>query len=182
MITIEDIKKWAKPHPSHKLRGRGGKQTRFGNSWEMYKVIPVDEKGDAIKLKLAGSYFLIGFFHDPFINFYDDTSYVIVEYAKTGKIFKLRSMIKADFEIDQIQKKLKTKSIEDFVEGSWSRLSDDLAEKLDRLRCFFNKNLNPDKLLLEKKIELVEKHLLSGSIRRKLKIETGKRQEIIIRY
>jgi hypothetical protein len=31
MITIDDIKKWAKPHPTTKFTGQGGKQTRFGN-------------------------------------------------------------------------------------------------------------------------------------------------------
>jgi hypothetical protein len=42
--------------------GTYSKKTSYGNSWEMYKVIPIDEKGAAIKLKLAGSYFLIGFY------------------------------------------------------------------------------------------------------------------------
>jgi hypothetical protein len=138
--------------------GTYSKQTSYGNSWEMFKVVPINEKGEEFKLKLKGQFFLIGFFHSP------------------------NSLIEFDFGIGKLQSKLKAKNIEDFLEGRSNGLSQDLAEKLNRFKSFFNKNLNPDKLLLDKKIELVEKHLFNGTKRGRLKIEAGKKGEIILRY
>lgn len=119
--------------------GKYSKETSYGNSWEMFKIVPVNEKGEEIKLKLSGSYYLIGFFHETDINYCEDTSHVIVEYEKTKKRFKFKSMIKTDFEIDVIQKKLRSKTIDDYVEGSWSILSEDLPEKMNRLKNFLIK-------------------------------------------
>ena len=42
MITIDDIKKWAKPHPTTKFTGKGGKQTRFGNHKVEFSIVGGD--------------------------------------------------------------------------------------------------------------------------------------------
>ena len=43
MITIDDIKKWAKPHPNTKFRGGTGKQTRFGNNKIEFSIVGGDD-------------------------------------------------------------------------------------------------------------------------------------------
>jgi hypothetical protein len=42
MITIDDIKKWAKPHPTTKFTGKSGKQTRFGNHKVEFSIVGGD--------------------------------------------------------------------------------------------------------------------------------------------
>ena len=42
MITIDDIKKWAKPHPTTKFTGKGGKQARFGNHKVEFSIVGGD--------------------------------------------------------------------------------------------------------------------------------------------
>ena len=39
MITIDDIKKWAKPHPTTKFNGGNGKQTRFGTNKVEFSIV-----------------------------------------------------------------------------------------------------------------------------------------------
>jgi hypothetical protein len=42
MITIENIKKWSKPHPTTVIRGGNGKQTRFGNDKIEFSIVGGD--------------------------------------------------------------------------------------------------------------------------------------------
>jgi hypothetical protein len=42
MITIKDIKKWAKPHPTTALLGGNGKQARFGNGKVEFSIVGGD--------------------------------------------------------------------------------------------------------------------------------------------
>ena len=42
MVTIDDIKKWAKPHPKTKFTGRAGKQARFGNHKVEFSIVGGD--------------------------------------------------------------------------------------------------------------------------------------------
>jgi len=42
MITIDDIKKYAKSHPTTKFTGRGGKQARFGNNKVEFSIVGGD--------------------------------------------------------------------------------------------------------------------------------------------
>ena len=44
MITIDDIKKWAKPHPNTKFSGGTGKQTRFGNNKVEFSIVGGDTR------------------------------------------------------------------------------------------------------------------------------------------
>ena len=44
MITIDDIKKWAKPHPNTKFSGGTGKQTRFGNNKVEFSIVGGDAR------------------------------------------------------------------------------------------------------------------------------------------
>ena len=42
MITIDDIKKYAKPHPTTKFTGGSGKQARFGNNKVEFSIVGGD--------------------------------------------------------------------------------------------------------------------------------------------
>jgi hypothetical protein len=44
MITIDDIKKWAKPHPTTKFNGGNGKQTRFGTNKVEFSIVGGDTR------------------------------------------------------------------------------------------------------------------------------------------
>ena len=44
MITIEDIKKWSKPHPVSKNLGGNGRMSRFGNKEVEFSIVG-GEKG-----------------------------------------------------------------------------------------------------------------------------------------
>ena len=98
MITIEEIKKWAKPHPSHKLRGRGGKQTRFGNNKVEISIVGGD-------IGLYGDFettFEVAIFDvqtKEFITkyFYPDATHDILSYMNSDDVEKLvNSIIKQE--------------------------------------------------------------------------------------
>jgi hypothetical protein len=132
--------------------------TSFGNEWELFEIYPIDNSGNRIKLRIKGYYHLISFIHGDAINAYDDYSHVLIEYGRTGKKFILPSFINLEnvggmetFELSR----LNAKSIEKFVRGNRMKLNEQIPEKLANIFRFFNLNLNPKKLLEQKKSELV---------------------------
>jgi len=156
--------------------------TGYGNSWLMYKIVPINKNGQESKLKLSGYYYLVGFYHHAYINFYEDTSYAIVEYSLSGERFKIPSLINFDFDIENIQRKLRVAIIDKFLSGTNSALMENIPQKIYQLQSFFNRNLNPNKLLNEKKIELIEKHILCKQKRSHVKISAEGNREIHIHW
>jgi hypothetical protein len=98
MITIDDVKKWAKPHPTTKFTDRGGKQSRFGNHKVEFSIVGGD-------LGLYGDFvntFEVAIFDvqsRDFITrfFYPETSDDVISYMNSDEVENLvNSVVKRE--------------------------------------------------------------------------------------
>ena len=98
MITIKDIKKWAKPHPTTAFRSGNGKQARFGNGKVEFSIVGGD-------IGLYGDFestFEVAIFDMEsrgFITrfFYPETSDDVIAYMSSDEVEKLvNSVVKRE--------------------------------------------------------------------------------------
>jgi hypothetical protein len=98
MITIDDIKKWAKPHPATVFRSSNGKQTRFGNRKVEFSIVGGD-------IGLYGDFkntFEVAIFDmesRDFITrfFYPETNDDVISYMSSDEVEKLvNSVVKRE--------------------------------------------------------------------------------------
>ena len=100
MITIEDIKKWSKPHPMSKYLGNAtggkGRMSRFGNSKVTFSIVGGDRG-------LYGNFedtFEVAIFDNENGNFitrffYPDTNDDVIDYMEASDVEELvNSVIK----------------------------------------------------------------------------------------
>jgi len=98
MITIDDIKKWAKPHPATVFRSSNGKQCRFGNKKVEFSIVGGD-------IGLYGDFestFEVAIFDMESRNFitrffYPETSDDVISYMSSDEVENLvNSVIKRE--------------------------------------------------------------------------------------
>lgn len=98
MITIKDIKKWAKPHPNSHFSKGSGKQARFGNNKVEFSIVGGD-------IGLYGDFentFEVAIFDMESRNFitrffYPETNDDVISYMSSDEVEKLvNSVIKRE--------------------------------------------------------------------------------------